>query len=85
MNSIEITKAIKHLRPTAEFSFRNNDYSTIKWDVLEGSAPTWSEIEAAHLQVKALEESNFLEAATRRQAILDKLGITEEEAKLLLS
>ncbi len=31
-----LVDAIKLLKPTAEFSFTDNDYSTIKWDVLEG-------------------------------------------------
>jgi uncharacterized lipoprotein YddW (UPF0748 family) len=84
MNAIDIVKAIKHLKPNAEFSFDNNDYSTIKWDVLDGDAPTWEELEAAHLQVKAAEEAKVAEAAAKRQALLDKLGITEDEARLLL-
>lgn len=36
----DLAKAIRKLKPTAEFSFINEDYSTIKWDVLEGAAPT---------------------------------------------
>jgi hypothetical protein len=85
MESFDIIKAIHHLKPNAEFSFSDNDYSTIKWDVLEGEAPTWAEIEAAHLEVKAAEEAAAAEAAAKRQALLDRLGITEEEAKLLLN
>ena len=85
MNANDIVKAIKLIKPESEFSFRETDYSTIKWDVLEGKAPTWEEIEAAHLEVKAAEEAAKAEAAAKRQALLDKLGITEEEAKLLLS
>jgi hypothetical protein len=34
---------------------------------------------------KAAEEAAAQEAATKKAALLDKLGITEEEAKLLLS
>jgi hypothetical protein len=84
MNDLELTKAIRHLRPTAEFSFKETDYSTIKWDILEGDAPTWEEVQAAHLEVKAAEETKAAEAAVARAALLSKLGITEEEAKLLL-
>jgi hypothetical protein len=84
MDSIGLTKAIKFLRPTAEFSFQENDYSTIKWDVLEGEAPTLLELEDAHLQVKAAEQEAKAEAEAKRQALLDKLGITEEEARILL-
>jgi len=41
-----LTKAIFSLRPSAQFSFINEDYSTVKWDVLDGDAPTQSEIAA---------------------------------------
>jgi len=85
MDSIEIVKAIKYLKPAAEFSLTANDYSTVKWDVLEGDAPTWAEIEAAYIEVKAAEEAALAEAAANRQALLNRLGITEEEAKLLLA
>ena len=79
-----LTKAIKKLKPTAEFSYSDNDYSTIKWDVLDGDAPTKSEIDAAIVQVKADEITEAATKATARQALLTKLGITQEEAQLLL-
>jgi hypothetical protein len=78
-------KAIKSLRPTAEFSYLENDYSTIKWDVLEGEAPTEAEIDAAIEQVKADEIAEAQTKATQKAALLDRLGITEDEAKLLLA
>lgn len=80
-----ITLAIRKLKPTAEFSFMNNDYSSIKWDVLEGEAPTQAEIDAAIEQVKADEIQAEATKATEKAALLDRLGITEAEAKLLLS
>jgi hypothetical protein len=80
-----LVKAIKKLKPTAEFSFTDNDYSTIKWDVLEGEAPTQAEIDAAIEQVKADEAQAELDKATAKAALLERLGITEEEAKLLLA
>lgn len=79
-----LVKAIKKLRPTAEFSFTENDYSTIKWDVLEGDAPTQKEIDAAIKQVKSDEIAEAEAKAAQRQAILDRLGLTADEAKLLL-
>jgi hypothetical protein len=78
-------KAIKALRPTAEFSFSNNDYSTIKWDVLDGTPPTQAEIDAAIKQVEADEIAAQAKAEADKAAILAKLGITDDEAKLLLS
>ena len=80
-----LDQAILKLRPNSEFSFTDNNYSTIKWDVLEGTPPTQAEIDVAIEQVKADE---ITEAETKAQAkaqLLAQLGITEEQAKLLLS
>ena len=77
--------AIRKLKPSSEFSFTNNDYSTIKWDVLEGTAPTQAEIDEAIEQVKADEIAEAEAKATAKAALLAQLGITEEQAKLLLS
>jgi hypothetical protein len=43
----DLVKAIKLLNPTAEFSFTDDDYSTINWIVLEGKAPTQKQIDDA--------------------------------------
>jgi hypothetical protein len=80
-----LAKAINKLKPTAQFSFTNDDYSTIKWDVLEGTAPTQAEIDVAIEQVKAEEAQAAATKATAKAALLAQLGITEEQAKLLLS
>jgi hypothetical protein len=85
MNTFELNKAIKLLRPTAQFSFTDNDYTTIKWDVLEGDAPTQAEIDAAIEQVKADEVAQAEAKAAQKAALLDRLGITQDEAKLLLA
>jgi len=77
--------AIRKLKPNSQFSYNDSDYSTIKWDLLEGKAPTQSEIDEAIEQVKADEIAQAETKATQRQAILDRLGITAEEAALLLS
>jgi hypothetical protein len=79
-----LTRAIRKLKPTAEFSFSNNDYSTIKWDQLDGKAPTQDEIEKAILEIN---ENDLIQAeikVTARAALLERLGITSEEAALLL-
>lgn len=81
----DLTKAIRLLKPNAEFSYQNNDYSTIKWDVLKGDAPTQAEIDAALKKIEADEIAAEAKAAADKAALLDKLGITADEAKLLLS
>ena len=79
-----LVKAIKKLRPTAEFSFTENDYSTIKWDILDGDAPTQKEIDVAIKQVKADEITQTEAKATAKAAILDRLGLTADELKTIL-
>jgi len=79
-----LTKAIRKLKPNAEFSYTDNDYSTIKWDVLDGDAPTQKEIDAAIKEVKADQIAEAEAKATARAALLTRLGITAEEAQLLL-
>lgn len=79
MNAKELTQAINFLRPGAEFSFTEGDYSTIKWDVLEGDAPTMDELEAAAKQIKKQEEA-------KRKIALDKLaalGLTPDDLKAI--
>ena len=76
--------AIKNLRPTAEFSFNDNDYSTIKWDILDGDAPTQKEIDDEIKRIKSSEQLEAEAKAVARAQILNRLGLTEEEAVILL-
>jgi len=80
-----LTKAIQSLKPTAEFSYIDDDYSTIKWDVLDGNAPTKKQIDDEIKKIKADEITDAASQATAKAALLEKLGITSEEAALLLS
>jgi hypothetical protein len=80
-----LTKAIKKLKPSAEFSFTDDDYSTINWDVLEGDAPTKKQIDDAIKAIKAFELTEAESKAAAKTALLERLGITEDEAKLLLA
>lgn len=84
METIYLTKAIFKLKPNSQFSFTGNDYSTIKWDVLEGEAPTQAEIDATIEQIKIDEITEAAAKESARQALLSRLGITQEEARILL-
>jgi hypothetical protein len=77
--------AIKLLKPNSEFVITNNDYSTIDWHSIDGTAPTQAQVDAAIEQVKANYENEIASAQIQKQAILDRLGITADEARLLLS
>lgn len=79
-----LVKAIKLLKPDAEFSITDSDYATIKWDVLDGNAPTKAQVEAAIIKIKSDEAIAEQNKAIAKAALLDRLGITAEEAALLL-
>ena len=81
-----LTKAIRKLRPMAQFSFTDDNYLTIKWDVLQGNAPTQAEIDAAIEQVKADEITAKAKAEADKaaaQAKLAALGLTADDLKAL--
>lgn len=80
-----LIEAIRKLKPNSEFVISNDDYATIEWHVLEGDAPTQAEINAAIKQIKADEITQAATKSAQKQALLDRLGITAEEAVLLLS
>jgi len=81
---INLADAIQFLRPNSQFVFTDDDYSTIEWHVLDGEPPTQSEIAAALEQVKANKIAEAEAKAANRAQILDRLGLTEEEAVILL-
>ena len=81
MEHSEKVKAIKFIRPGAEFVLRGNE---LDWLDNEQTKPTDEEIEAGFIAYQDALAQAQAEAQAKRQALLDKLGITEEEAKLLL-
>lgn len=82
MNSFEIAKAINFIKPNAQFSV---DDEKIIWLDQEQNQPTEEEIKQGWLKYQEETQKNITQVETKRQALLAKLGITEEEAKLLLS
>jgi hypothetical protein len=79
-----LTQAIRLLKPNSEFSYSDGDYSTIKWIVLDGKAPTQKQIDDAIEQVKADEIAKAEAKANQRQAILDRIGLTSDELQTIL-
>lgn len=76
--------AIQSLRPNAEFVFNDADYSTVNWIILDGEPPTLEEINSEIEKIKINLEQQKIKKSEKRQALLNKLGITQEEAQLLL-
>jgi len=86
MDTSYLVKAIRSLKPTAEFVFTDEDYTTIEWHVLEGTAPKQAEIDAQIEQIKADEiaaEADKLAAKATAEAKLAALGLTADDLKAL--
>lgn len=79
-----LVKAIHNLKPGAEFSFTEEDYSTIKWDVLDGTAPTVAQINTEIAAIKVKEEKSAKDQEAAKASLLERLGITEAELAILL-
>lgn len=86
MTAEELVKAIKHLKPTADFSFQENDYSTITWHKLEGNAPSIDELQEA-LKIVQSNEKKQLEMLQLQkvnvEAKLAALGLSIEDLRVL--
>jgi len=81
-----LSRAIQKLKPNSEYVIQANDYSTIKWVVLEGEAPSQAEIDAAIEEVKAEEIAAAAKAEADKAtatAKLAALGLTTDDLKAL--
>lgn len=86
MTAEELVKAIKHLKPNAHFSFKENDYSSIVWHKIEGDAPSFNELENALKEVKIIEEKQLAELLAKKtaaEAKLSALGLSLDDLKAL--
>ena len=57
---ITMGKAIRALRPNAEFSYDDEDYSTLRWNTLEITIPTEEEIQAKIQELETAEPMRLL-------------------------
>jgi hypothetical protein len=71
------------LIPTGGWVISGDDYKDIQF--IEADAITKKEFEAGFAQYDAWKEAAEAAKASAKAALLDRLGITADEAKLLLS
>ena len=81
---LDYAKCLVFLNPTAEWSLNGNDYSSLQW-LSEDPKPTEEEIIAIWPEAKAAYEAKYAAREANKQAILDRIGLSAEEVKLLLS
>lgn len=64
---------------------KEDDLDSIEWIVKSNKTITKDDIQNAIPIVKELEQKKIKESLNAKALLLNRLGITEEEAKLLLS
>lgn len=78
---IELTTILHRLLPAVEWVMNDNDINTLQILTPDIEIPTLEQIKSMRETI----ENEFIQAQNQKQSILNRLGITEEEAKLLLS
>jgi len=80
---IDYTLILKTHFQDSEWTLNGEDYAGLTW-LSDTSKPTKKELDDLWETTLAAVEQKKTEAIAARQAILDRLGITADEAKLLL-
>ena len=79
---ITLTNALMSLRPNKEFSWSNDDLSTLVWHSSETTTPTLDELNAEVARLESLEvqeKTNKEAAQASALAKLEALGLSGEE------
>ena len=76
-------EVLEMLCPNTEWVIVENDFDSIQW--IKGERITKKEFEAGFAAVDAFKAQKETEKAIQKAALLARLGITAEEAELLLS
>jgi len=79
----KVNDALNYLIPNGGWTIYNEDFATLTYD--EGVQPiTKKQLDDALKIIDKVNADKELAKATQRQAILDRLGLTADEAKLIL-
>lgn len=83
---IDLVACLLAFQPGAEWKIDNNDYSSLEWYSVTDK-PTLEQLENCWLQVlesKQLKLDELAQKAAARVDLLNRLGITAQEADLLV-
>jgi hypothetical protein len=81
MEHQDIVNALTQIRPNSIYHLKDNE---LTWLDDKQSEPTKKELEEGLALYKVKKEEEILEVQAKREALLDRLGITADEARLLL-
>jgi hypothetical protein len=78
---MKLAKTLQALRPGKEFTYNDEDLSTVQWNDPSIVTPTQAEVDAEI----ARQEQEALDKKTEAEAKLAALGLTPEDLQALLS
>lgn len=81
--SIDYTKILSKKYAGDEWTLDGNNYSGLTW-LSDTAKPSQNTLDALWSEVQAEMQADIQNKAAQKQAILDRLGLTAEEAALLL-
>ena len=84
MIKVTVDEAILHIHPNAQYIMRESDINQLTFIEPSDLTVTQSQIDAAILEITAIKEAEQAAKAASKAALLDRLGITAEEAALLI-
>lgn len=76
-----LADALKSLRPGKEFTYDNDDLSTVRWNDSSVVTPSQAEVDAELARLAQVE----VDKKAAAEAKLAALGLTSEDIKALLS
>ena len=82
MEHNQIFKAIQFIRPDAEFSLSGTE---LTWLDENQTKPTEAEINAGWIAYQAAKEAEAETKAQAKTALLERLGLTQEEFNILIA
>ena len=83
-NDMKTAQAISALTNHSEWAWTGDNYSNINWVKIDTQIPTEAEIEAK-IKAKEIDEiKQVKDKAKAKAALLERLGITADEAALLV-
>jgi len=81
---IDYTKILEYKYPTDEWTLNGDDYEGLTW-VSKTPKPSKATLDGLWQEVQDLIQTEKQAKAAQKAALLNRLGITEDEARLLLA
>lgn len=82
---ISVSEAISHIHPNSEFVIYNNDLDRLTFIKPDNLTVTQEQVDQAIIELGQIRQAEAEAKATQKAALLERLGISQDEARLLLA